>query len=377
MAAKPHTAKLKKRRPIEDELSELQDAHRLAIHIWEGNEMWSPNPSYVFPNFSWKSLTAYPAEEIATRIADKTMPIMSMSLLPSTASQLGMRPYSCSWNQSFMHCGYLVGLSQDGPHPARVLRASLHGLGSGPNPLDKAPRLGRKGVDEVPELTALYDTYLPPRKRGKARKTAEGEEALRQAVAGENGSQLSATQLDLLGNHYDTHTSSVASMADEPANLVDFNEILVASSRPHIKAIVVPLLQDSYQKKPWCEPMTKLAGALAGLQHLEENISLPVVIYHATEPNIGTFTFLAHGKSECLKVALAACKELYEQQFFGGPPASNDQSKLRTDLRFEKLRANIMQEMEGLDITKPLTKQKSIVALLEREARSAARSRAE
>lgn len=371
MAKKPHTDRLKHQRPIEDELAALQNAHRLAIHIWEGNEPFKPHPSYVFPRFSFDSLTSKSPDAIATSIGDQTMPMMSMSLLPSQSSGLGLRPFCCHWNHSFLHCGYLVDVSEKHPHPARIARAALHGLGSGPNPLDKAMRLGRKGTEEVPELEALYDAYIPPRKRGKARQTAEGERAFQQAIAGDDGIRLSATQLDLLGNHYHTPMKPEDAVDEDHPHLVDFNEILVAASRCHLKAIVVPCMENTEQRADWFMPLTQLSGALAGLQHLKQGVDLPVVTYHVTPPQLGACHYLAQGEAECIKMALTACKELETLGVFGTTRASANMAPIRGEILFPKLQEAVAEALNGLDISTPLAKQKTNLAELDARARAA------
>jgi len=347
-----------------DELSELQNAHRLAIHTWENQE------HYAFPEFSWDALHKHPARDIQKRLFDNTMPVVSMSLLPRQESGISLRPYNI-FAGDVRYGSYLIDMSQDQRTPPRVMRALERGLVSGTSVSHKKLKLRMHS-----RCSALNDFYEG---------FGEDESKLRLAIAGRQGSHHTNTQLDALGSYYDwlgqlepkdRHISSLSLFLNDEQTIADFNEILVAASTSHIKAIAIPFMQDAKHDQEWYPPAQKLAGAIAGLQHLRKGIDLPVVYYHVTPldqhtNHQGQCTYLAQGEAELITAALTACKELEKQHIVGEPADSPTMRDVKQEIGFEPLRDAVKELLNGLDIEQPLAAQHAAKAALDNRIQQA------
>lgn len=362
MTTTTHAARLRQHHPIEAELSALQESNRLAIHVWENYQ------EYEFPEFSWDALSKTPAAQLAKGIADRSTPLISMSLLPKQASGISMRPFDI--HEGNVQLGaYLVDLSQDHKHPARVLRASMSGLVSGEHVMDKNFRMDTSsGIRALNEFYASFD---------------HDEARLRAAIAGRSGAAHTRTQLDILGHFYDhigqlspsKRTHSI-DFLDDGNTVADFNEILVAAAKPHIKAIAIPLMKNDERPHPWYLPAQRLVGAIAGLHHLKKGVDLPVVFYHVTPldhqiNHQGQCTYLAQGEAELITTALEACKELERQHIAGSAADSPTLRDVKTAIDFPHLCTATKALLNGLDLEHPLATQHRVQAELDARVQAA------
>lgn len=329
---------------ILDRLHRLQDSHRLAMHMWEEH---GPN-FYTFPTTcnSWfqdrqesapendpygiQSGLAkgyeYKFEVTPTTLWSK-IPCISMSLLPAKydhddRSKLVMdgaiRPFSACYNDTLMPA-YLVNFDQSQPHPPRVLHASRKNLQSDNSPYHKHFDLvdiqRESGVDALDTFYRQFDSV----------------DGLFKALAdSERGGKLTEQQLDALGKSYEgLHTEE--KYFDAKDKIAFHNEIIAAAAKPNIEAIMMPCMLDN-EPNYWGD-LSKLTGALAGLQHLARGMDLPVVYYHVTPPHTvggnkeagaahinaiecaeqNRFTLIGKGRAQLTEVAVAAIRELRDK----------------------------------------------------------------
>lgn len=314
-------------RDILGSLHTLQTNHRLAIHIWENVGGSNSNP-YNFPNFS---LNSFLKPRDSAPITDpygmaagfakgfngayNGLPLLSMSLLPATpdaATSLAfysMLPFGTHTDR-FYDAGYLVDLDQSDPATsAKVVRVHQSNLGTGSSA-------------DAKDLMLDFPTRLPPEllPADYYSKEADPEERscdawLKKFADPARASALTTEQLDALGKAYENNdwASGQTLLCSQPENIVKHNEIVVAAAVPHIKAIVVPWLADSYAS-PLYGDLVTLRGALAGLQHIrEKGMDLPVVMYHVTPRNgesQNQFSLIGKGKEQLTEVAIHAIKNI-------------------------------------------------------------------
>lgn len=336
--------------PIITDLNALRDKSRLCIHVWEVSKIFEP------PAFSFGHLSAVPADKIqegllATDEEDKTkIPLMSASLLPTTASGKSLRPYMTQAGQ-ICHMAYLIDLRQVKNAP-KVITAE-----------DSSSFSGREPLEKIFELECNFDHALD-----RIYDQAGGSKVkwLR-LLGGSKGAEISNKLLDALGAHYE----SIDILDSSKDNIWGLSEVLIAASLSHIKAICVSYFV-SENPPNWYDPMMRLCGALGGLQNLSLGLDVPVVFYHVNPPRRkgeakqNSFTYLGQERNELTKVAIKAIKDLNklgisnETKFLAilaegqyiEPPSFNILSK------------NIKQELGGIDIGKPLSDQKTTVEAL-------------
>lgn len=108
---------------------------------------------------------------------------------------------------------------------------------------------------------------------------------------------LSTMQLDRLADD-----------GNRQQGILDCNEVLAAVSREHIKAIVVTTASNNDAITPL---LRIISGYVAGLTHLRHQppIDLPLLNYHLTGPQKGTFTYLGRGQKELIEKATQAVRE--------------------------------------------------------------------
>ena len=160
------------------------------------------------------------------------------------------------------------------------------------------------------------------------------------------------------GNEY-----AIRTVGNKP-NLFMHNEIIVAASKEHIRAIAIPIYDKSFAvAKSAYAPMATLIGALVGLSHLNQNpqINLPVVMYHMEKTDgieIGDITYLGHGRKELFEIALQSIKEL---QAIEAIQQDVDRTYERECLESATI------ETLGIEIDKPLSEQKARVVELKKQ----------
>lgn len=317
------------------ELQQLRDSHRLGVHMWGDG-----NGGTYLPDGSRKWFDI-PAHEIQPRLTAGTMPLRSVSLFPSKKTGLSLIPYS-GYLLSNASLGYMIDLRTEQPHPPQVLYATESTLTSGSDPLDK--RWKFTDWPQSPRLAAIYQRF------------GTKEAWLKEFTMG-NGVRLTAEQLDAFGKdieeepHYyedKSHSRFTGSAC------TDFNELLVATSRDHIRALTISAY-DLYPNKPhfnWFDAAIRLSGALAGLEHLSKGYDLPVVIQHISAPNAGNFTYLGQGQEALTKVARDALIELFgdEQKLAGLKEYTRNHSYQMQP--FEHI-VQQTRELLGIDLDQP------------------------
>lgn len=298
-----------------DKLTALQNGHRLAVHIQETGK-----DNTQVAQGTIDLLNKIPAEEIDASLQNGRPKLHSMTLLPASNAQASIETYGCFGGQRIEPYGYLFDLSQDTPHPAKVVRANLVTLFSNCiTSTDKHAKhlrltsLVSGKIDGVKQSNPkkIIDFYtqfrpeLPPKATASQRKLCAKiwKKNLLQAIGGEQGSTYTEQQLDLLGDYY-THAEHF-SRKDLEENtskpIAQLNEILVAASTPHIAAIAVPMKSGNIH-------IVRLQAALLGLEHITKGHHWPVVLYHVAGPDQCKLTYVGQEKEELRKVAI---QELY------------------------------------------------------------------
>ncbi len=310
-----------------DDLNALRDGHRLAVHMWE-QSLDCDNPSY---SLNWLSLIA--PEQITPRLQRGTMPLLSMSLMPSSAGSRNMVPYGLPVDNS-MAMGYLIDLGQTAAESAKIARASWANLDSGMNPKFKNSKL------HVPTGIAALDALYAPR-RGQ---TIKGMEASAMAAFTEQ-------QLDAVGRHIDqlptedlaTATQQTGSDVFRTAQTMPNNEILVAAHRRHIRAIIFP--DTATPASPaWLAPVSRLCMALAGLGNLQRGLDVPVVCYRLDDTPPGGFHFFAQGERALRIKATEALQQLARD------PALLESYREHAPRACDKLASAVQRQLD-IDIT--------------------------
>ena len=276
------------KRKTEAQLRRLRDENRLALHMCEQQGI------YAFPEVSWNYLSQANAAQMTRRMESREMPLLSMSLLPAAKTRKSILPCIVENTQPGDYA-YLVDVSPTATG-ARVVYASHTDIQASGEPM------GRKYWGKHSEkptfnkmLKALFDGY-------------SSQDEWEQAVAGEQGAALSAAQLKIIGGLYNTKVVGISE------NVVPHNELLVAASHEHVRAICVPYFVRRQQDEAWYMPLEQLTGALAGLQHLDAGVELPVVLYQVNKPFAGArhslkqgdFEYLGQGRSCLLEKAFTA-----------------------------------------------------------------------
>jgi hypothetical protein len=202
----------------------------------------------------------------------------------------------------------MVNLDQEAPTPARVMFASYMNLNSGEYGSSKE-YWGRQNAELFYQpLRKLYD-----------RKT-KGLQTWHKIMSGPNADLVTQEQLDTLAGFYDGLSAEYGQDWKERAlRLQSHNEILVAAGKNNIEAITVPLFSES--KEPAHKQLMMLTAALAGLQHLEAGMDLPVVGYNiglkrGDDPQRGKIEYIAQGKQELVELALSAIDSLQKDTDF-------------------------------------------------------------
>lgn len=300
---------------LPDELHALRDANRLGLHMWESGTTTQPSP-YAFPEFSRKLFQNASAEapdndrfgilsalnsKAEKNADDSIFPInvMSLSLLPNASGGRALKPYG-----SNMNLGYLVDLTQDEQASSRILRAFPHVVGSGFQPNKKTLSLHEGGWP-----LGSDDSATPGQFGG------DSAEYFKQLADPIMGRAHSEAQLDSLAAYMDKTQADMQNL--KPLRT---NEVIAAVGQSQIKAIVVPW-RKTKPETAQASAFT-LAGALAGLTHLDHGIDLPVVTYRmhigheladSPETPVGGFTVIGRGAQQLNDVAIHAASELHTQ----------------------------------------------------------------
>lgn len=319
--------------PIELRLKQLKGRSRLGIHIWEGE---TPGvhllPEAEFPHELWKRINKIPAEQMSSALLARKVPINSISILPREKE---MEPYGSTISNNPV--GYLVNLDQDQLHPPIIVRVALDNLGSGTNSYNKNPHLGNRMRN-----TPIDDLYqgLPDLK------------AVIQAAVGENGRRFIEAQLDTLGQCYENSKSTTN------------NEGLCAFLPEHIETIVVADCLPSPAGDHY-RLLGRLLGAVAGLQHLEKDIHLPVVTYRGVSPETGKISLLAHGPQALTSLLLESIGKGQRDNSF-----THIQIQKKRSGREEHYKAMCERIFgtTGIDIEKPIAEQRAAIGTIKDRA---------
>lgn len=329
---------------IERELGALRDAGRLAVHMNE-----KPKPRARFSSQTWEHFGTKPEELLAKLLQPKVdgkwnLPLLSMSLLPVAGKSI--MPYeSTGFPNAGSPYGYLVDVSQDKPHPPRVIGAELAGLCSGDDVLKKT-------------FWGITSGFLPDSLRAQY----ESEEQwIKDFSTDAKARELSTSLLDRLAGFYKGTVNIHSPHVHSDDDMHIWNEILVAAGREHILGIVFPVggaieLGENvlYQQR------ARLVAALAGLEHLKHGIDLPVMLYYSGDGRTarnGGIAYLGKGRQELLAIAMRALGVLDnagpEKKFY-----------ISDDLRV------MAKEIVGIDPGLPLIEQVSVMRDLNRELRA-------
>lgn len=321
-------------------LTALKNQSRLAIHMWENFQL------HNMVDFDLRGLET-PPDEIIPKALAGSQPFLSMSLIPPDyGCQSSIRPYEVHRGDIVGNYGYLVDLSQTSGDRALVPRLSERNLATGKSIEDKHFQVYKPS--DVPEINRALQAYQSKTDMIKA------------VCSHDYGATVSECQLDALGKYYSS--TSGKSMCD--TNVFAHNELLVAASQKHVKAIVVTVYKDPHvsskiQKDQ--RAFLQLTGAVMGLQHLQRGMDLPVVYYHVNGEHKGEFTHLAQGEEELLASAKAAIKQLQ-----GDNPAKCAEQfskKLRNllgDYRWQKFNdaySQAIAQITGIDPLIPVADQ--------------------
>jgi hypothetical protein len=317
-------------------LSDVRDRKRLAMHVCEEQR------HFKFPSYSYNLLREVPAKELLSKLSIDDAPLFSASLLPSARSGKALVPYNIGLND-FGSYAYLFDLDQSAVDAPRVLYAGDQNFNSGSEV--KSKQYWNKA--SMKEMSPIYQPY-------KSKKEWE------RAVCGEQGRHLANQMLDTLGGIYEGdyygHTAF---------NTVTHNEIIMAASAEHIKAIAIPYRVASPHKQ-WSRPIAELTAAVAGLQHLEEGVDVPVVMYQVTPKHApddkpqGDISYLAKGRVELERLAVQAIEKIQAL-----PVA--ERTNQAASYAISELKP-VVQKTLNLDISRPLQEQQARVQLLGRQA---------
>jgi hypothetical protein len=157
--------------------------------------------------------------------------------------------------------------------------------------------------------------------------------------------------------------------------MLTHNEILVAASSEHVAAVCLPYCAAAEKDFAWYAPLARLTAAIAGMQHANEGIDLPVVLYHVEDKSMGTSTvgqceYVAQGKAECLEVALKAIEELQKNDMLKACDWMDWHHHMRAEAtKRENLEYQVRSQF-GIELNEPLTTQQPAIA----RARAAAAS---
>jgi len=331
---------------VEGQLRQLRDANRLAMHCCEDD---MTNPSFVVHSYPKQThkLLSIPSREIPQRLTDNTMPLISMTLIPSLATGKLVEPYT----NSQVAPTYLFSMDQEQPHPPKVVTVHPGLQASGGDNYHKGVYLFIC-AQALPSLRQYYQRYEMHEWRQKLAEDTQGK--------------LSAGQLDLLGHYYQNKNCTTASQQVCNDDVVQkCNEIIVAASHDHLKAIMVPHRDHGDEK--WRFALNNLTASLAGLQHLRNGIDVPVVHYQMIEPDahsrvqasMGDFEYIGQGRQELSRVLLESLQEL---------EGYNIRDKLYLDFRtsltkhvdIDDIRSAVKAEC-GIDMFEPLAEQTEAV----------------
>jgi hypothetical protein len=286
---------------IEAELTRLQNANRLGIHIWEKTDYLS------FPNAVRSILHAdIDHMNLAFKRHCDASPIQmfSSSLVPSCNSTATIRPFGCT-SYYAANFGYLIDLND-----TIIFRAHERGLYSGGNPSAKSLQLpvrsSKQNRSHIDSLNNVYQEFS----------TQEWLEHL----ARNDWHEISNNQLDILGNYYERSK-------EEGRRALPYNEIIMAAAEPSIKAIVLPYYEHyEANNSPALAILSDFSAAVAGLQHLARDIDLPVVRYHVDGAKRGQCGVIAQGKEELLALLKSSRQQIIDNpqlrfaDYFGSGP---------------------------------------------------------
>lgn len=311
-----HAQMVSRAQEVEQQLEQIRNANRLAIHITE-----APG-SNMHANFiTLGKFNKFAAKEIPDHFFHLTPWLHSLTYLPPAASRNIVRPYGVTQDR-LCNYGYLINLSTTQSNPPRVARVSEIGLNSGNHEDRKEFRLSHviepESNDDLVEYAyrkRLLSLYV--RMAGMARSPSqdqveqpafltEWKNKILTAMSTSQGLDYSNEQLDILAAYY-------APPEDPKAiNKPSYNEVLASFTSDHIAAIVVPFNKTPYSRHEtrtlddtYYKARIRLQAALVGLDHIRNGITgHPVVMYHVSRPDIGKIEFVGQTQRELETVAL-------------------------------------------------------------------------
>lgn len=272
------------------ELEGLRDRRRLGIHMWE------QRLDYSFPRY---------ADGLFTHT--EPAPQISASLLPTMEDGMGMRPFGCTPDAISRNLGYLVDLDETREHPVQLLAGN--------------ERVMESGNDEFRKRIANQD-------RGRTLDEVGEKTASDRELAFEHWAQAASDSLVC-------------------------NEIILHAQPEHRRAIVVPNYASSISPR-WYDPVRLITAAMAGIDHQNNGIDLPVVEYDVHHG--GALHYVGRSTPELNKVAGQSLKTLLQ----------NPEVMASLERRWEyKWLVPAVQEHFGVDLTKPLLAQHDALARLD------------
>ncbi len=311
---------------VEAELRELQDKHRLAIHVteeYEDTDTAVEGKELEDIKYTCGTLTTLNLLKIVDKVSPdewevqlntllqkegRALPLLSMSVLPDTHSKASITPYD-SYHEKLGMPGYLFSLDEFEAQPARIASGSYDNMNTGSDPYHK-----------------------PVSKK-------------------------------MLAPDWQTNTEKLlAEIHTEYHNFPDvrhaLNELCVAAGTRHMRAIVISLRYDHKAIAPDFLKAAQLYGALQGLVHTKMGIDVPVVFYHVDDERRGQIDYLAHGRSELLARALEIVDEMAASSHLRSYIAEVD--------NYHQV-ARAMKTELGLDLTKPMAAQSKAIRKLRSE----------
>lgn len=330
-------------REVEERLTRIQDANRLALHTFESDDEKRLVPKDKLAELEYNA--ALLAAPRTTDVEKKDVPLTSMTSIPSRSSRRAAHPFDL--NGYGQPVSYLFDLSVEQAVAPVVVRAMETSRFTDYNNRDKKLYLFRDTIP--PDMEPIY---------GKFKIDADclsedgGRYYLDEAGHAQECALLNAALRD--PKHFATALDAVQKIHSQDREK-QWSEIMVAVAPTHIAAIAMPVSTKppTYQKTDQDrlnEASDMYCAALSGLAHLKQGMDLPVVSYGIGPKHKGRITYLAQGQDELRDLALRSLDVIQKH------PLARHDGEFNLHVRVTDLDA-ATRELLDVDMEMPLAKQ--------------------
>ena len=305
---------------VEAKLNALQNANRLAVHVFE-----PPDELKAYPSNTLGDIRNNDGGDEQQLFSQNRLAMLSTTLLPQAGGGKIIEFFNMYGEVT---PAYLMDLSN-----AKVAKVFPGDGDTGFGNFDKNLHLERQSG--IPSIDTLYTQ-------------TDRDKHIASVLS---DPQQSTRQLHYLAEH----------MRQSSDKKLPWNEVLIVPHVDQIVGITVPEFppdaNDTDQNiNALKNIISKLKGLASGLAHAREGMEIPVMMYHWNEAKRGQLTYVAQGERECTTEIMKTIEQMQSNPDFADVCA-NRRVTVGTSLVAIKLQ---IQSLLGIDITKPIQKSREV-----------------